>query len=139
MYVKILKITTKKENVTSQQSLTIRLLICQQQNTKSSRTCTIYKKKKLRHFYFFITHSYFAVPKDVRRKSTHFFIFPNKRKLEEISINNSSDNDYKDFINLYKKFKTMFLLIDCYYSYVRQSLTFQRECFRKNIKTNHDN
>ena len=41
----------------------------------------------------FITQSYFKVPKDVRLNSTHFFIMkiPNKRKLQQITLNHSSD------------------------------------------------
>ena len=36
--------------------------------------------------------------------------FPKKRKLQQTEFNNSSDIDYKDFMNLHKKiyFKTMF-------------------------------
>ena len=53
----------------------------------------------------FITRSYFKVPKDVRLNSTHFFIMkvPNKRELQQISLNHSSDIDFKDFIKVYKK------------------------------------
>ena len=41
----------------------------------------------------FITQSYFKVPKDVRFNSTHIFIMkiPNKRKLNQIALNHSSD------------------------------------------------
>ena len=53
----------------------------------------------------FITQSYFTVPKDVRLNSTHFFIMkiPNKRELQQIALNHSSDIDFKDFMNFYKK------------------------------------
>ena len=53
----------------------------------------------------FITQSYFKVPKDVTLNSTHFFIMkiPNKRELEKIALNHSSDIDFKDFIKIYKK------------------------------------
>ena len=49
--------------------------------------------------------SYVKVPKDVRLNSTHFFIMeiPNKRKLQQIAINQSLDIDFKDFIKFYKK------------------------------------
>ena len=52
----------------------------------------------------FITQSYFKVPKDVRLNTTHFFIMKitNKRELQEIAYNHSSDIDFKDFMNLYK-------------------------------------
>ena len=45
------------------------------------------------------------MPKDVRLTSTHFFIMkiPNKRELQQIALNYSSDTDFKDFINIYKK------------------------------------
>ena len=54
----------------------------------------------------FITQSYFKVPKDVRLNSTHFFIMkiPNKRELQQIALNHSSDIDFKDFIQIYKKY-----------------------------------
>ena len=53
----------------------------------------------------FITESYFKVPKDVRLNTTHFFIakIPNKRELQQIAINHSSDISTKDFINIYKE------------------------------------
>ena len=42
---------------------------------------------------------------DVRLNTTHFFIMkiPNKRELQQIAINDSSDIDTKDSINIYKK------------------------------------
>ena len=54
----------------------------------------------------FITQSYFKVPKDVRLNCTHFFIvkIPNKRELQQIALNNSSDISSDDFINIYKKY-----------------------------------
>ena len=53
----------------------------------------------------FITQSYFKVPKDVRMNTTHFFIskIPNKRELQQIAINHSSDVRTKDFINIYEE------------------------------------
>ena len=45
------------------------------------------------------------MPKDVPLNSTHFFIMkiPNKRELQQIALNHSSDIDFKDFMNIYKK------------------------------------
>ena len=62
--------------------------------------------RKLNISIVFITLSYFKVPKDVRLNSTHFFIMkiPNKRELQEIALNHSSDIDFKDFMNIYKKY-----------------------------------
>ena len=63
--------------------------------------------RKLNISIVFITQSYFKVPKDVRLNSTHFFIMkiPNKRELQQIALNHSSDIDFKDFIKIYKKCK----------------------------------
>ena len=53
----------------------------------------------------FITQSYFKIPKDVRLNTTHFFIMkiPNKRELQQIGLNHSSDIKTKDFIKIRKK------------------------------------
>ena len=61
--------------------------------------------RKLNISIVFITQSYFKVPKDVRLNSTHFFIMkiPNKRELQQIVLNHSSDIDFKDFMKIYKK------------------------------------
>ena len=61
--------------------------------------------RKLNISLVFITQSYFKVPKDVRLNTTHFFIMkiPNKRELQQIAINHSSDVEFKDFVKIYKK------------------------------------
>ena len=53
----------------------------------------------------FINQPYFKVPKDVRPNTTHIFIMkiPNKRELQQIALNHSSDIDFKDFMKIYKK------------------------------------
>ena len=53
----------------------------------------------------FITQSHFAVPKNIRLNSTHYFIMKilNKRELQQIEFNHSSHIQFKDFMNLYKK------------------------------------
>ena len=45
------------------------------------------------------------MPKDVRLNPTHFFILKitNKRELQQIVLNYSSDTDFKDFMKIYKK------------------------------------
>ena len=54
--------------------------------------------RKLNISIVFITQSYFKVPKDVTLNSTHFFIMkiPNKRELQQIALNHSSDIDFKE-------------------------------------------
>ena len=73
--------------------------------------------RKLNISLVFITQSYFKVPKDVRLNSTHFFIMkiPNKRELQQIALNHSSNISSKDFINIYKKCtsKLFWLMILC--------------------------
>ena len=61
--------------------------------------------RKLNISLVYITQSYFKVPKDVRLNTTHFFIIKiqNKRELQQITINHSSNINTKDFINIYKK------------------------------------
>ena len=61
--------------------------------------------RKLNISLVFITQSYFKVPKDVRLNTTHFLIMkiPDKRELQQISINHSSNINTKDFIKIYKK------------------------------------
>ena len=59
--------------------------------------------RKLNISIVFITQSYFKVPKDARLNSTHFFIMkiPNKRKLQQIVLNHSSDINFKDFMKIF--------------------------------------
>ena len=61
--------------------------------------------RKLNISLVFITQSYFKVPKDVKLNTSHFFIakIPNKRELQQIAINHSSDINTKDFANIYRK------------------------------------
>ena len=61
--------------------------------------------RKLNISLVFITQSYFKVPKDVRLNTSDFFItkIPNKRELQQIAINHSSDISTKDFANIYRK------------------------------------
>ena len=63
------------------------------------------RERKLNISLVFITQSYFKVPKDVRLNTSHFFIakIPNKRELQQIAINHSSDINTKDFTNIYRE------------------------------------
>ena len=73
--------------------------------------------RKLNISLVFITQSYFAVPKDIRLNSTHYFIIkiPNKQELKQTASQNSIDIDFQDFMSLYKKCAAKpysFLVID---------------------------
>ena len=60
------------------------------------------RERKLNISLVFITQPYFRFPKDVRLNTTHFFIakIPNKRELEEIARNHSSDIKTEDLNNI---------------------------------------
>ena len=90
------------------------------------------RRRKLNISLAFITQSYFKVSKDVRLNTTHFFIMkiPNKRELQQIAINHSSDINTKDFINIYKK------CTDKPYSFLVNDTTLASDDplrFRKNL------
>ena len=98
--------------------------------------------RKLNISLAFITQSYFKIPKDVRLNATHFFIMkiPNKRELQQIALNHSSDIDFKDFVKIYKK------CTDNPYSFLVNDTTLPSNNplrFRKNLfniyNKNHDN
>ena len=61
--------------------------------------------RKLNISIFFITQSYFKVPKDVILNITQFCIMkiPNQRELQQIALNHPSDINFKVFIKIYKK------------------------------------
>ena len=55
--------------------------------------------------------------KNIRLNSTHYFVIkiPNKGELQQIAFNYSSDIDFQDFMNFYKKCTTKpysFLVMD---------------------------
>ena len=85
--------------------------------------------RKLNISLVFITQSYFAVPKNIRLNSTHYFVMkiPSKRKLQQIAFNHASDID---FMNLYKTCTAepySFLVIDTTLA------SYSSLCFRKNL------
>ena len=61
--------------------------------------------RKLNISNVFIRQSYFRAPKDIRLNFTHFYHENlNKRELQQIALNYSSDIDFKDFMKIYKEF-----------------------------------
>ena len=75
-------------------------------NKKSNSIVTelFIRGTKLNISLVFITQSYFKVPKDVKLNSTYFFIMKilNKRELQQIALNHSSDINFKEFMKIYK-------------------------------------
>ena len=75
------------------------------------------RERKLNISLVFITLSCFAVSKNIRLNSTHYFVMkiPNKKELQQILFNHSLDIDFEDFINLRKNCTAKpysFLVID---------------------------
>ena len=78
--------------------------------------------RKLNISLVFITQSYFAVPKNIGLNSTPYFItyITNKRELQQIAFNHSSDIGFKKFMNLYKNVLQKHILYSYwYYSCIR--------------------
>ena len=62
------------------------------------------KGRKLNISLVFITQAYFTVPKNIRLNSTHYEMkIPNKREIQQTKFDHSSDIDFQDLMNLYKK------------------------------------
>ena len=100
------------------------------------------RSRKLNISLVFITQSYFKVSKDVRLNTSHFFIakLPNKRELQQIAINHSSDINTKDFANIYRKYtdKSYSFLVNNTTLASNNPLRFRKNLFNIYSKT-HDN
>ena len=97
--------------------------------------------RKLNISIVFITQSYFKAIKDVRLNTTHFFIakIPDKRELQHIVQDDSSDISIKDFINIYRE-----CAAELYYFLINDTtlasdnpIRFRKIIFKSN--KNHDN
>ena len=80
----------------------------------------------------FMRQYYFAVPKSIRLNLTHYFVMniPNKKELQQIAFNHSSDIDFQDFMNLYKKCTAK----PCYFLVIDTTLASDNSSrFRKNL------
>ena len=92
----------------------------------------VIRSRELKISLAFMTQSYFKVPKYVRLKTTHFFIMkiPIKKELPQNVYNHSSDIDFKDVMNIYRKCTAKpyyFLVIDS------TRASDNPLCFRKNL------
>ena len=107
-------------------------------NFNSILTELFIRGRKLNISLVFITQSYFKFPKDVRLNTSHVFIakIPNKRELQQIAINHSSDINTNDFANIYRKYTAE------PYSLLLNDTTFASNNplrFRKNLFNIYDN
>ena len=103
MFTKILKITIQIKNVFDDM---IADIINNNKKTKSSSYRIIYWRPKS---LIFVSQCYFKILIFTEiLNSTHFFImkYPNKRELQQIALNHSSNIDFKDFTEIYKKCTT---------------------------------
>ena len=88
--------------------------------------------RKLNISLSFITKSYFVVPKNITRNSTHYFIMknPNKWELQQTAFNHSTDIKFYELTNFYKKCTAY------RYSYLETDTTLASDSpsrFRKNL------
>ena len=69
-------------------------------NSKVTELCV--RERKLNISLVFVMQSYFAVPKNKRLNSKHYFVMkiPSKRELQQNAFNHSSGIDFQDFMNL---------------------------------------
>ena len=77
-------------------------------NKKLSRKVTelFLRGRNLNISLAFVLQSYFKVPKTISLNATHYFIMEisNKRELQQLASNHSSDIYFKDFMKLYKEY-----------------------------------
>ena len=80
-------------------------MICLVMKKPNSEIAEFIRGRKLNISLVFITQLFFAVSKNIRLNLTHYFVMkiPNKRELKQIAFNHSSDIDFQDFLNIYKK------------------------------------
>ena len=94
--------------------------------------------RKLNISLVFIAQSHFNIPKNVRLNNTHYSL-ANKRELQQIAINHSSNINTKDFINIYRQCtaEPYFFLVDDTTTALNDSLKFRKILFKYN--KNHEN
>ena len=103
IFIKILKNTNKKRKILIVfDDITADMLSNKKRNSVVTK---FIRERKLDIFLVFITQYCFAVPKNIRINSTHYFVWkiPIKRELQQIAFNHSSDIDFQGFINPYIK------------------------------------
>ena len=74
-------------------------------NIQPTVTKVFFRGRKVNISLVFITKSHFIVPKNVKQNFIHCLSMkiPNIQELQQITIIHSSDVDFKDFMNLFKK------------------------------------
>ena len=94
------------------------MIVDMESNKKVSPIVTelFLRRKKLNISLVFIPQTYFKLPNPIRLDATSYFIMkiPNKRQLQQIASNHSSEIDVKDFMKFkdYTKEPHSFLVND---------------------------
>ena len=91
--------------------------------------------RKLNISIVIITQSYVVVPNNIRLNSTRFVIakISNKAELHLIASNHWSGIDFRDFMNLYRKYTAKpypFLVIDATLA-LNNPLQFRKNCLER--------
>ena len=118
IFIKILKLIIQIKNEKCLLHLMTRLLICLAIKKLNPIVTELFiRGRQLNIYLVFIEQSYFTITKNVIINSTYYFVvrIPDKRELQQMAFNHSSDIDFQDFINFYKKCTAKpysFLVID---------------------------
>ena len=134
IFIKTLKNTSQIKNLKYKLFVMIGLLICFViKKLNSILTELFIRGIKLNISFVFVAQYYIAVPKNIKSNSTHYLIMKilNKQKLQQIPFNHSSDIDFKNLMNLYKKHTGK------PYSFLVLDDTLASD--NPKIKTNHEN
>ena len=134
IFIKTLKNTSQIKNLKYKLFVMIGLLICFViKKLNSILTELFIRGIKLNISFVFVAQYYIAVPKNIKSNSTHYLIMKilNKQKLQQIPFNHSSDIDFKNLMNLYKKYTGK------PYSFLVLDDTLAPD--NPKIKTNHEN
>ena len=107
IFIKILKNATQRNRRKYYSCLMKWLLIrlVMKNLIRSIVTELFIRGKKLSIYCVFITQSYFAVPKNIRLTSTHYFVMKilDKRELQQVAFNHLWDIEFQDFMYLSEK------------------------------------
>ena len=95
------------------------------------------RERKLNTSLVFISRSYFKVPKTVRLNTTHYFIIKilNRRELQQIVSNHSSDINFKYIMKLYKEYtkEQYSFLVDGTTFSLNNPLRFRKNSLQKGV------
>ena len=100
IFIKILKNTIQIGNI----KYWLYLMLCYKKLNPVVTELFI-RERKLNISLVFIPKSYCAIPENIRLNSAHYFVMKirNKRELQEIAFNHSSDIGFRDLLWIFMK------------------------------------